>query len=57
MKMWILVLVWAGSTGLTASSIPNFESKEACEKAYNVMKADVTWGSNINLQGMCVSAK
>jgi hypothetical protein len=55
--MWILVLVWVGSSGLTASSIPNFESKGACEKAYNVLKADVAWGSNINLQGMCVSAK
>jgi hypothetical protein len=55
--MWILVLVWVTSANLTASSIPNFESKEACEKAYNVLKAGVSWGSNVNLAGMCVSAK
>ena len=57
-KMWILVLVWvAGGANLTASSIPNFESKAACEKAYNTLKADVSWGSNVNLVGTCVSAK
>jgi hypothetical protein len=55
--MWILVLAWVSSGALTASSIPNFESKEACEKAFNVLKADVSWGSNVNLVGKCVSAK
>jgi hypothetical protein len=55
--MWILVLVWVASGNVTSSSIPNFESKEACEKAFNILKADVSWGPNVNLTGMCVSAK
>jgi hypothetical protein len=56
--MWILVLVWvAGSANLTASSIPNFESKQACETAFNRLKSDVSWGENVNLVGTCVSAK
>ena len=55
--MWILVLLWVGSSGMATSSVPNFESKEACNKAYNTLKADVTWGSNNNLTGMCVSAR
>jgi hypothetical protein len=55
--MWILVLLWVANANMTASSIPNFESKSACEKAFNVLKADVAWGSNINLIGMCVSAQ
>jgi len=55
--MWILVLLWVSSGSLTASSIPHFESKEACANAFNTLKADVSWGSNVNVVGTCVSAK
>jgi hypothetical protein len=57
-EKWILVLAWIGPSGaLTASSIPHFESKQACENALNVLKSRVTWGSNVDLIGTCVSAK
>ena len=52
---WTLVLLWVGGNTMTASSVPHFESKEACERAFNALKSDVSWGST--LIGMCVSAK
>jgi hypothetical protein len=63
--MWTLVLMWisatssppAASASLPVLTVPNFESKEACDKAYNVLSGEVTWGPNIKLVGTCVSSK
>jgi hypothetical protein len=57
MKMWTLVLLWVMSGTLTAHSVPNFETKQACGNAFNTLKAEVSWGDGINLVGLCVSAK
>ena len=56
--LWTIAVVSVvGAINSTSLSVPNFESKEVCEKAFNALKSEVTWGHGFSLVGICVSLK